>query len=267
MNRAYLLIAISVSFILSRQSHSEAPADFAATVVANHWSWFNDPPDRYKGGWTSRRFASDGTATAWVGDKLRHTGTWKAIGPRTIRLIHPSCSFILTFDETITSFDGLEDGKYRVYGKRMPPNPEQNNPPPSKPASAPPQATPVPTSHPPVASLTQATPAPSPPRPLPPPSTQTPRPSTPPPAINDPLVGRWRWKKNTITTITPYGTATNAAPGKPTYDGKWKRNGSGYEINWNNGLFIDHVSIRGGDEIWLKGKDNRFTKHGERLPK
>ena len=219
---------------------SEEP-DFIGTLVANRWSWLNVPIDRVKNPWTERRFDADGTATAWTDDVQRCTGRWEITGPRTVRIqnITQRNVHILTFDSAMTSYEGVsEDGRNRYNGKRLTnnvPKPVAQNLPNSK------QPQPKPT------------------------VTLPPKASPLTPGQPDPLVGRWRQANATITTILPNSIAENGAPGRPSYNGKWTRDGSRYIIDWTDGLYIDTLRVSGGNKLMRFGKDGRWSDFATRI--
>jgi len=76
-------------------------------------------------------------------------------------------------------------------------------------------------------------------------------------ALNDPIVGRWRWHNNTILAIRGDGTVGwNLGNGK----GTWKcaspnQDPRKYLLDWERGLYVE--------TLYLKKHGNRLTGHDQ----
>lgn len=247
---AVALCSISTLSLSAQETEEQTASGLSQALANTYWTW-PDPRIHESKGWF--RLNSDGTATAGWHNK-RHS--WKAVDGSTIEYeitLNDNGLHRLRFNKERTEATQV-GGKYPddwfgqnpIFRRLTGPSRTLMFTGSSNAANK--FAGSAPTSVPPPA--VRSTPAPR---------------SATNVLVDDPFIGRWRWNNATITTILPGGYARNGAPGRPEHAGTWTRDGSTYTINWTGGLFVDRVMIRGKNELWRKGNDNRWRNFAKRL--
>lgn len=94
---------------------------FEEVLINHNWTWVVLYP--HPDPWDERRFAKDGTATAWRRGELMCSGTWKITGPREVTIQNLSTQknvHILTFSADLKEFKATDSKRKNNYrGERL----------------------------------------------------------------------------------------------------------------------------------------------------
>ena len=94
---------------------------FEEALINHNWTWVVLYP--HPDPWDERRFAKDGTATAWRRGELMCSGTWKITGTREVTIQNLSTQknvHILTFSADLKEFKASDSKRKNNYrGERL----------------------------------------------------------------------------------------------------------------------------------------------------
>ncbi len=115
-----LFTALCCTFLLPPARAAES-GSLEEALINHNWTWVVLYP--HPDPWDERRFAKDGTATAWRRGELMCSGTWKITGIREVAIQNLSTQknvHILTFSADLKEFKATDSKRKNNYrGERL----------------------------------------------------------------------------------------------------------------------------------------------------